>query len=607
MIAKRNYVALIGFALVLMIVGFACYDRLNAASNNEQIAGPLTGGTYSTSSVQSPKAQPQFTSTLAEIEQIDPSLLSCAGIVTFEDAAGGPAPGTNYDAIFESDGADFAERFIGQTLSYSGFFDILSGTPSNPLRLQIGSPNKNLNVYQYEGNGSQVLCGLGGFFGFPNYAAIGEGSFAVLFDFDQSEFGFDLLGGDGGSAVVNFFRRDGTLIDSITLAGLANRSYAFRTVGGIAEVAGISIHNTDENGIAVDNLCHSVQGPPGPGCYPDLPAPELVVVCKEDYVGSDGNDYTRYEMDVTNFAVYPDVLFAPAPDLPPCGLNPNASRTWVDIFAADGTRIYGFCALGTAANLNNIWFAMPKGTPPPANVYIELYDRRCDLTYTSNLASTAVPYCHPVCEQPMLSLLGYGTVSWAAPLWTVQVELHNAGPGVAKNVNITMNEDIPWLTIPDPVCAYGDIAEGASSWGSDSYTFNLTDYPGGSFNVWFDVTYEDACGNQYRLRLDPEFDRDAASNEPMLTYRLAQNYPNPFNPNTTISFQLPAANYVSLNVYDIAGKLVRTLVNEQRGEGLQSVNWNGKDNSGVSVASGIYFYKIQSGSFTETKKMVLMR
>ena len=213
----------------------------------------------------------------------------------------------------------------------------------------------------------------------------------------------------------------------------------------------------------------------------------------------------------------------------------------------------------------------------------------------------------PECDQPMVSLLDYQQVNWADPLWEVQVEIRNAGPGTAKNVNVVMNSDIPWLLIPDPTCAYGDIAEGASSWGLDSYTFDLTASPGGSFSVWFDVTYEDDCGNQYRLRLDPEFNQKTGDETPVLSYKLGQNYPNPFNPSTSIGYQIPTPGYVSLNIYDAAGKLVRTLVDGQRGEGIHEVNWNGKDNRGAAVVSGIYFYKLSAGPFTETRKLVLLR
>ncbi|MFN9316624.1 MAG: PEP-CTERM sorting domain-containing protein [Microcystis sp.] len=199
----------------------------------------------------------------AAIIQVAPGTLTGTGLITFDDVLGGPGPGTNYNAIFESNGADFAERFVGQSLSFSGNSDILSGTPTGPLALQVGAANQNLNVFTF--NTSQVLTGLGPL-GFPDGNAIGEGSFAVLFDFDQSEIGFDLLGGDGGSATVNFFRRNGSLIDTITIIlSLSDTSYGFKQMSGIKEIAGISIHNTRPGGIGFDNLVHDVPGGPGPG------------------------------------------------------------------------------------------------------------------------------------------------------------------------------------------------------------------------------------------------------------------------------------------------------------------------------------------------------
>lgn len=118
-------------------------------------------------------------------------------------------------------------------------------------------------------------------------------------------------------------------------------------------------------------------------CYTDLPTPQLVYTGKQDYT-LDGNPYTRYTFDVTNKADFPDELFAPAPYLPACGLNTSASRTWVDIFNNEDVRLYGFCGLGTAANLGSIWFALPKNQLPPRSVYIVLTDRLCGAEYRSN-------------------------------------------------------------------------------------------------------------------------------------------------------------------------------------------------------------------------------
>jgi len=86
------------------------------------------------------------------------------------------------------------------------------------------------------------------------------------------------------------------------------------------------------------------------------------------------------------------------------------------------------------------------------------------------------------------------------------------------------------------------------------------------------------------------------------TYSLSQNYPNPFNPTTSISFTLPSKSFVSLKVFDLLGRGVATLVNEQKSAGTYTQKWNA-----ANVSSGIYFYRLQAGSFTETKKLVLLK
>ncbi len=85
-------------------------------------------------------------------------------------------------------------------------------------------------------------------------------------------------------------------------------------------------------------------------------------------------------------------------------------------------------------------------------------------------------------------------------------------------------------------------------------------------------------------------------------YSLSQNYPNPFNPSTTIRYQVPIEGSVKFKIYDIAGKEVETLVNEQKSPGTYEVNWNASQYS-----SGVYFYKIETESFTDTKRMILIK
>jgi len=88
---------------------------------------------------------------------------------------------------------------------------------------------------------------------------------------------------------------------------------------------------------------------------------------------------------------------------------------------------------------------------------------------------------------------------------------------------------------------------------------------------------------------------------------LDQNYSNPFNPTTRITFGLKEPAAVSLRIYDTAGRLVRVLVKSSLPGGTYAEIWDGKDSRGAAVASGIYFYRLDAGSFTQTRKMILLR
>jgi len=89
--------------------------------------------------------------------------------------------------------------------------------------------------------------------------------------------------------------------------------------------------------------------------------------------------------------------------------------------------------------------------------------------------------------------------------------------------------------------------------------------------------------------------------------RLYQSYPNPFNPSTTISFDLPESQPVRLAIYTVDGKRVTLLIGTVMPAGKHEITWNGRDLQGRRVTSGIYFYRLETGSFIETKRMVLVK
>ena len=94
-------------------------------------------------------------------------------------------------------------------------------------------------------------------------------------------------------------------------------------------------------------------------------------------------------------------------------------------------------------------------------------------------------------------------------------------------------------------------------------------------------------------------------------FKLEQNHPNPFNPSTTISYNIEQSGYVNLKVYDVMGRLVRTLVDNQYvSAGYEtgySVVWNGLDDHGQKASAGLYIYRLQSGAMSMTNKMILLK
>lgn len=129
----------------------------------------------------------------------------------------------------------------------------------------------------------------------------------------------------------------------------------------------------------------------------------------------------------------------------------------------------------------------------------------------------------------------------------------------------------------------------------------------------FFVYSSTSTGEYQQWRQDPTFEGGrimlsaAAGGSLPTQFSLNQNYPNPFNPTTEIAFALPKASTVELSVFNVLGQQVRSLLNQPMEAGLHKVTWDGKDQGGSSVSSGVYFYRINAGGFNETRKMMLLK
>ncbi len=120
------------------------------------------------------------------------------------------------------------------------------------------------------------------------------------------------------------------------------------------------------------------------------------------------------------------------------------------------------------------------------------------------------------------------------------------------------------------------------------------------------LTYEEVDCSELGQVDCPELEEDENLSSPQ-NFTLFQNYPNPFNPYTTLSYELKHELFVRLEIYDIQGRKVKTLISERQTPGFKNVIWDGKDNDKKSLPSGVYLYRLKAGDQKKTKKMIFLK
>ncbi len=123
----------------------------------------------------------------------------------------------------------------------------------------------------------------------------------------------------------------------------------------------------------------------------------------------------------------------------------------------------------------------------------------------------------------------------------------------------------------------------------------------GQLGLNFIITSNTTCVAEYYIKTGVN---DTAT---PFAYSLSQNYPNPFNPWTSIGYTLAESGQVLLDIMNVSGQVVRTLEDGYQGKGLYTLFWDGRDGSGIKVSAGVYLYRIKTGNFLQTRKMVLMQ
>ncbi|MBD3178244.1 MAG: T9SS type A sorting domain-containing protein, partial [Candidatus Latescibacteria bacterium] len=194
----------------------------------------------------------------------------------------------------------------------------------------------------------------------------------------------------------------------------------------------------------------------------------------------------------------------------------------------------------------------------------------------------------------------------------------NIAPGVPLGMAVAYNtgsgNQISWNDSPEPDFQYyrvyrgesEDFEPGPSNLVHETAAASWTDPDHDGSDVYYKVSALDHAGNES----DPASPETITGDDhlPMPeAFALYQNAPNPFNPSTLIRFDLPHATYVNLRIYNAGGKLVAEIADGIMEAGYREIVWKGQDRSGSRVASGVYFYRLIAGDFSQTRKMVLLR
>jgi hypothetical protein len=172
-------------------------------------------------------------------------------------------------------------------------------------------------------------------------------------------------------------------------------------------------------------------------------------------------------------------------------------------------------------------------------------------------------------------------------------------------VSVKIKCEDPWIrNFPGTTVYFPDIQPGETVISNSvvSLLYDSTTYPG-YFNLKFEIMSDGWCYWQDSLRFEPVIVGVEEELNPLPTeFLLSQNYPNPFNSSSVIKYSIPKSSQVMLKIFNTLGEEIETLVSEEKPAGAYEINFNAP-----LLPSGVYFYRLQAGSFVETRKMILLK
>lgn len=177
---------------------------------------------------------------------------------------------------------------------------------------------------------------------------------------------------------------------------------------------------------------------------------------------------------------------------------------------------------------------------------------------------------------------------------------------VAENLAVRLKHPISWLSA-DPLSGF--VLPTSSS--DINVTFDATQLDEGEYVGYLDIISNDpdegSIAVECTLTVSGETGIEDLSSVIPEKFELQQNYPNPFNPTTRITFALPVQSAVRLIIYDLLGRQVKGLLAEKLPAGYHAVSWDGTNDKGRAVSSGIYFYRLEAGDFEQNRKMIMLK
>ncbi len=187
----------------------------------------------------------------------------------------------------------------------------------------------------------------------------------------------------------------------------------------------------------------------------------------------------------------------------------------------------------------------------------------------------------------------------------IALSVINNGNNDLINVTIKVDRDkLPsWLTINETNQII-DVPKRGHCLDKIYLTFEVINAPAGAY-CEIPYTLKDSKGNEWNFLVMVQLDSDKKT-IPKAFNELYENFPNPFNPITTINYSLKEEGTAFLVIYNSLGQEIRTLVNDTQNAGIHTVQWDGCNNNGQKVSSGLYLYKLKTGSFVKTRRMMLV-